>query len=367
MYELSFINTKLLSKLYKSIHQVLQQNNPDIKIFLAVKNAVKKLEPSLPDIYIVRSVQKSLEPFRRRLKHHVVIRDFESEEEAHDIFLKHCGEYYENLDTHSQKFQDMLNMAYDLKEYDKVLIIDGEKYLFNHYTLQQAFKQHYKAWKKWKFLERNKPAEKNINIAHNTNKRMPDKLKVFKESYQPFLNNPFAIDKLKTAEYQIINDFEKEHRILARATHYISQIKYHENDDELTEYIVKSYKNLAPYLDSDMAITEDDITNSWLTHVALVYTKLNPKDIPLHKLAKFITLIAQNSVIKYFDYDEPTPIINTDKLKNIPIRERAFFKGLRLMEFTDKRLKITKSEEEIEYTERYLTAVNANLRRFIKS
>ena len=46
-----------------------------------------------------------------------------------------------------------------------------------------------------------------------------------------------------------------------------------------------------------------------------------------------------------------------------PIRERAFYKGLRLFDFSDMRLKIERSKEEIEETEAYFEEVIKTLKR----
>ena len=129
---------------------------------------------------------------------------------------------------------------------------------------------------------------------------------------------------------------------MARSIHALSNIQKGTDD-----FYANAIGDLEAFIDSDMEITKEDLYMSWYAHIFQIY------DHPKINLTKKLKLARLSSYVVFPELKNNTEFEVSEYTAKKPIRERAFFKGLRLLEFTDNRLKITKSDEEIKFTESY--------------
>ncbi len=84
----------------------------------------------------------------------------------------------------------------------------------------------------------------------------------------------------------------------------------------------------------------------------------------LKKVKKTITPNKSSSSKKYTIKDETVVEYQiSENSATKPIREKSFFHGLRLYDFSDARFKITKTKDEIEQTEEYLNVLTKHLNK----
>lgn len=213
---------------------------------------------------------------------------------------------------------------------------------------------HDKALKKW-FIENDaKPKEENINISHNTNKGLSNQLKFLTQIYNPYNNNPHAKDSQKDLEQHIIAEVQEDRHMMARGISSIASVKYNMDTikDEESKVLIKSFKSLQPFINSDRIIDKKDIVDSWLTSIALIYLRNNPQGIKATTLGKYITTHARFTNL--YNNSKKEYIIPLDTIRNTEIRESGIYHNLRILEFTDNRRKLTYNEKNIIEIENYI-------------
>ena len=365
MYELEKVNQNIIKSYFECIKKELENKNK-VLILLAIKHAVKKMLPNELDKLLepkIRQVGKTLDiAFERKIE------KFNSVEEAQNLFKEQFPEQYNYaFDNPNEAFSQMIMMAYDLCKYDTKLTYKRNTSLFNISFILRSYRQHYKADKRW-LRERNiKPNERNMNISLNTNKALKDQVKFLESSYELYKDNPYSKDLTKDIELGIIDGYKNDKHMMTRSIYEIANIHHSLKDllkDE-SKTIIHAFKNIKHSLDSDKVIDRTDIMNSWLTNIALLYTKINPQGIKKTELSDFIVKVANYTTI----YKEETTkkLFSPEKLRKNDYREKAQYKGLRLMEITDKRYKLSYNEQTTKETEEYLTYIIEYLSKYQKS
>jgi hypothetical protein len=154
--------------------------------------------------------------------------------------------------------------------------------------------------------------------------------------------------------------------MMTRAIGAINNVKFNiekVKENKISSSIVKSFDTMQHTLDSDVPIQRKDIINSWLTNIAYLYIKVNPQHIPKTLLSEYITKVARATTIyklpKKNDY-----VFSPEQLREATFREIKYYKRLRLLEITDNRKKLTKSEQTIIETERYLKNITQYLHKY---
>lgn len=362
MYELNGVTSSIIDSFYEAIQRADKHPHSTTIIPLAVKSAFHILEPNFPLHAVNTHLSKVLKPYFDRKRFGVYERPFENLLEAQKIYDDLFHKSFEILENDSsgenKNLIQVLDLIYDLLEYDCVVMIKDQPYLYSFINLYYWGKQHFKAINKRRKLELSKPAEENIDTALNTNKAYKDRTK-----FIPFpkaeLNNPFLKNESLKLKRGIVECYPEEHKMLARSIYSFSQILREHSDIQF----IKSFGELEPLVDSDAYISKKDIYESWYAYVVSIYRRSSKGKAPLKDVLK----IAENSsYIVFPDIPKTNNFISLEKAKR-PIREKSFFKGLRLCEFTDNRLKITRPKDEILCTETYLIVVTKELNRLSKS
>jgi hypothetical protein len=353
MYELQNINQNLLSDLISIISRLLIEKKY-IYITKAVEYSLRKKLPNAPKYIIeplIRKIQTTLDVISERK-----IISFNSEMEAQQLFKKEFKEFLDLADKNKldNNISKVIYDSYDLCKFDRKVIYQGEEFLFNANSLKHSYIKHCKTYKKWLFENKIKPDEMNINISHNTNKDLESQTKFLKSTYALYNSNPHARNSEKDLEQHLINIYEEDRQMIARSIQEIANIKYNLDTFKDKEYttIINTFGNLKPYLNSDKVIDKIEIVDSWLTTIAIVYLKLNPQKIPATTLGKYITTIAK-ATNTYKDF-KGNYIISLDKIRNANFREIAIYNNLRIMQFTDNRLKLTHNEKNTLEMENYV-------------
>jgi len=361
MYELIDISSSIITSYFEAIEKADKHPHANIIIVIAVKQAFHTLEPNFPIRVAESYITKLLKPYFDRKHLGITSRDFVDQEEAKKIYTNQFAELFDYLEkNHSDEHEYMikaLDCIYDLLPCDRVVMIDNKPYLSSWINLEYWSDQHTDAFEKRTILEEAKPDEQNIDTALNTNKAYRDKIKFLSNNVTTI--NPFAKDETTDMKQNIIGMYVEEYRMTARAIYGISQVL----DEHSDIPYVRAFGELEPVIDSDGAIPKNDIYESWYAHTLGIYNKSSKQTAPIEKvleLAKYYSYFMFPNISKKCDF------ISLAKAKK-PIREKSFFKGLRLYEFTDYRLKIVRSKEEVQYTEAYLTEVTKQLNRLSKS
>ncbi|CAM3936733.1 hypothetical protein [Arcobacter cloacae] len=363
MYELQNINQNLLNDLIVNVVRLLKEKKY-IYLIKAIEYAMKKELPHAPKQVIeplIRKVQKILDLIKER-----TIITFDSEEDAQQQFKKEFGHLLDLADKNvfTDNWSKLIYDSYDLCKYDKKIIYQGNEFLYNTNYLIFTHHQHFKTYRKWEFENKIKPDEFNINISHNTNRDLESQTKFLKSTYELYNSNPYAQNPEKDLEQHLIDVYEEDRNITARSIQEIANIKYDVDTFKNKQYatIIKTFGNLKPYLNSDRVIEKTDIIFSWLTYVAMIYTKLNPQKIPATTLGKYITTVAKaTTIFKDFDKDY---IISLDKIREANFREIAIYNNLRIMQCTDKRLKLTYNEKTTLEIENYIKNIIFYIKKF---
>lgn len=355
MYELEKVNQNIINNYCNCIVKELQKRDKTL-LMQAIRSAVKKMNPNTLDSLLapkIRQVGKTLDfVFERKIE------KFSSIDEAQDLFKEQFQEAYNYaFENPFEPFSELVLMAYDLCKYDTKVTYKGDITFHNIPYLIHCFRQHYKADRRWLRERDIKPNERNINISHNTNKGLNDQVKFLESSYELYKDNPYSKDLTKDVELGVIDGYKEDRHMMARSIYEIASVPYSLKDLETEESktIVKAFKNVKHSLDSDKPIDRTDIINSWLTHIALLYMRINPQGIKKTELSEFIVKIANCTTI----YKEETTrkLFSPEKLRKDDFREKAFYKKLRLMEITDKRYKLSYNEQTTKETEQYLTHI----------
>ncbi|WP_345972235.1 hypothetical protein [Sulfurimonas diazotrophicus] len=361
MYELSGLKYEVVTDLYESLNAIDSKVNSPAIITFAIKQAFHRLEPNIPFHVVKTLLGKLLKPYLDRKQLGIYDRKFVDMNEARVLFDATYGEILDECqssgDEEDQYLSNLIYLLYDLLEYDRVIIVEKKTELWSLVNLIHWGKMHADAMAKRDLLAEAKPQERNIDIALNTNTAYADKIKFLKDDVAVI--NPFAKNEVVEWKDKIINLYVDDFRLISRAIYNFSQIVQEHGD---IPYI-RAFGELEPYIDSDMTISKRDFYISWYAYVVGIFNKVSNYTAPLGKVIEVAHL---SSMIVFPELIGKEPLVNTAKAK-VPIRERAFFKGLRLYEFTDKRLKIERSDEEIAFTERYMLEVTKELNKFRKS
>jgi len=303
-------------------------------------------------------INQLLKPILEAKRNNHIVRDFINKDEQIEIFESTYNDLIDEL-SRSEEIEDKYNLGliyyiYDLLEYDKVILIDNEKFLYSCIYLNTYFETHKKAYEQLAISYKSKPAEKNIDIATNRMTPHSEKVKFIHAMYQPALNNQFVDNKAEKLKLGFLENYGNEYRMIARSIHQFSTL-----EDYVDNFEIKTIASLAPYINSDDHITNKDIYISWYAHVYTIYT--HPKISTAQKLK-----LAQLSSYVIFPKlrDKKKPLIN-EKTALKPIREMGIFKGLRLLDFSDNRTKINKTDGEIDFTEEFLIKVTNTLNNLL--
>lgn len=364
MYELELANEEVKLNFFKSMVKVIKHKKQPLLPY-AIKEYIRSINPNIP-IYIIRPiVSRAIE--KLKAFSNMKIENFKSEEEAQDLCKKMISDLFDS--NEDKEFENILNMYYDLCKYDKKITIDGKEYLFNWFYIMTQWELHYEADQKWlKLNEVRKKNEQNFNISHN-NQTVPKKqTKFLSPSYKIHEINPLMKenDILINSEIQIetelIKEFEIDSFAFARTISEMNNTAFEIDkikNEDFTNYI-KANKRFEHSLNSDTPIQRKDIVYSFLTNIALLYKSINPSEIKMTELQKFINTIAKTTIFK-----NEKNVFPIDQLRNGTIREIQMFYDLRLIEFTDNRRKIKRSKENMEAMENYMNFVTSFINRHI--
>lgn len=364
MYELLNVNSKLLTDYFKTIELALQKANWDSIILVSVKEAVHRLLPEIPFYLLQNQMQNTLQLIHQRKKYNIHTRNFNDMEEAKEVYHNTYDDLIEGL-ANSSDVEDKLNLdlidyMYELLEYDQVTLIDGEKYLSSSIDINFWGEKHFKAFKKRETIDKAKPADKNIDIATNRGKTIRDRVKFLNPKFELEMTHPEIDDKEVILQSNVVEAYCENSRIMARCIHSCAEI----SKDNKDNFQINAIGKLQPYINGDEYIPKKHIYNSWYAYVLGIYKRSSNKKIPLKKALKVARL---SSYVLFTELrNKPNPIITIDTAKK-PIRERSFYDGLRLHEFTDNRLKIKRSIEEINDTESFLKIFTDTLKGLSKS
>jgi hypothetical protein len=319
------------------------------------KSLVPTLDDSINEVFIILFLQ----PIFHLKNKKTVIRDFKDIVEAKKIYHSTYDNLINMLEKDNTEISknnlELINYVYELLQYDKVIVQNGKEILYSFGYLSSYYMHHLTALKQLELLLKSKPAEKNIDIATNTNSSYKDKTKFLETILNDYLSNPFIPNrKILELQVEFIKLFADEFRMMSRSIFAISKIQ--EGTDD---FIANAIGDLEAHIDSDMAIKKEDIYISWYAHVFSIY------DVPKISIAKKLKLARLSSYVIFPELKNNENFKITEYTAKKKIRERAFFKGLRLLEFTDNRLKITKSDEEIEFTETYFKELTFYLNKYM--
>ena len=245
---------------------------------------------------------------------------------------------------------ELIDYIYDLLPYDKISIINGKEYLYSFINLSLYAEKHIIALEQLEETLKIKPPEKNIDTATNTNKASKDKVKFLTEKLQLPILNPSYDSKKEEVQLNFLKYYDKESAMIARSVYMYSKILTHLPNQFETQVIGE----LEPYLNSDRLITKKDIYISWYTYAISVYKRSSNNTIPIDKALKIAEL--SSKVLFENLRNRKKPLCSIDTARKT-IRERSFYKGLRLCDFSDNRLKIKRSQEEIDFFTEYLTLI----------
>lgn len=361
MYELIGVSPSIITSYYEAIEKADKHPNANNIFVIAVKNTFHILEPHCPRGVAETYITKLLKPYFDRKCLGIFERAFVDQNEAEGIYNNQFSELLDILEEdHSEEsiyFIKALDCIYDLLPYDRAVIIDGTTYLSSWFNLEYWSDQHTDAYENRVILKKAKPPEKNIDMALNTNKAYRDKIKFLLPIVSPV--NPFAKNEITDMKEEIVRMYVDEPRMTARAIYGMSQIMHEHSDISF----VKAFGELEPEVDSDLVIPKKDIYESWYAYTIAIYNRSSKQTAPIKDV---LELAKYYSYFMFPDIPKKRDLISLDKAKK-QIREKSFFKGLRLYEFTDNRLKIVRPKDEVKFTEEYLLEVTKQLNRLSKS
>lgn len=361
MYELIGVSPSIITSYYEAIEKANTHPNAKRIFIVAVKNTFHVLEPHCPRGVAETYITKMLKPYFDRKRLGIFERAFMNHDEAIEIYKNQFSELLDALENDSSEESKYavkaLDCIYDLLPYDRAIMIDGKAYLSSWFNLSHWSNQHSDAYDNRLILQQAKPSEKNIDMALNTNKAYRDKIKFLLPLVSPA--NPFAKNEITDMKEEIVRMYVDEHRMTARAVYGMSQIMYEHSNISF----VKAFGELEPEIDSDVVISKKDIYESWYAYTIAIYNRSSKQTAPLEKV---LELAKYYSFVIFPDIPKKRDLISLYKAKK-QIREKSFFKGLRLYEFTDNRLKIERPKDEVKFTEEYLLEVTKQLNRLSKS
>jgi len=378
MYELQNTNENIIKKFFEAIGKVRDKNNWHNILLVAVNNTLHELLPEIPKFVTDRYAKEFMKSILDMKDYNITIRDFKDKNEAIEVYNSTYKELIEDCENSNNVVDKdnliLIDYIYELLEYDKVIIIDDEKFLYSFIYLSFLYMQYQEAYNKLKSNQKNNKSEKAINTSSNTATAYKNKTKFINEYLEPYINHPNIDSEKEEAQLEYIKSYETHHHIMARSIHQISKIK--DLPEDLLTNVIGS---LSPWIDSDGEIVEKDFYISWYASIFLLYSKSNmpiKKKMELARLSSYVvfpelkkvkkTIIPNKDLSsqKYTMKDE-TVIeyqISENSAKEL-VREKSFFEGLRLYDFSDGRFKITKTKDEIDLTEQYLKVVAKHLNK----
>lgn len=363
MYEFELINPKIIQRYTESINGMMKHENPYPIFFSVIKRSFKALVPNASDHIIKPYIQNMLKPLYEILERKYKLRPFESLNEArllHQETENNFRKYY--LDN--EDIDELANLFYDLLEYDLCVEENGNTYLQGYSTIYRMAGLHFIALRQWRKLHKKKPDEKNFDIAHNT-ETSREKMIAFKlESIERELLHDNVYDKESLVHQKdILNDFVVHNYITAR---FIAQLRKYVDSLPKDEMTV-SHLKLSHILNADRPIQKKWIYQSFFTVIIGVYKKscaINKKKVPYKLLYKFADKLTKFVFPELLTLKKP--LFTYDKIQK-PIKEIAICDGLRLISFEDKRFKIHKEQDEIDFTEEYLENIIKFSKRYTLS
>jgi len=379
MYELQNINQNIIKKFYNAIKKSKEKKNWHSIILVSVQKTLKEMLPSVPKYVTRRYAQELLQPLFDLKDVEIVIRDFTDNNEATEVYNSTYKELIEECENSNASIDKdnlvLIDYIYELLEYDKVIVINGQKSLYSFTYLSTIYMQYLEAYDKLELNKQANKSEKAINTSSNTATGYKYKVKFINEYLEPFINHPNIESTKEKLQLEFIKEYGKHHHIMARSIHSMSKI-----EDLKEDLITNVIGGLAPLIDSDGEITKYDLYVSWYASIFLLYKNSEmpvKKKLELARLSSYIVFpdlkkkkktitknpnklsskqyIVKNEIVVEYQ------IAMTAVLK--PIREKSFFNGLRLYDFSDGRFKIIKTKDEIEQTEEYLTIITKHLNR----
>ncbi len=355
IYELSSINRKIVENFFQVIKKIEKKDKKEEILYCSFMETFSYLLPEFPEENLEVLVRELIKPILNSFTYSV--RNYVDESEKYEVYQNTYSNLIDEI-SRSEKREDqcnleLINYIYDLLDYDKVIIINNEKYLYSYYFLSHFGNFHLKVFHELKKLKIHKPAEVNIDIATNTTRSIDKRIDFLNPLLNLSINNPNKKSKKEELQNLFLENYAQEYRIIARSIYQLSQIK-----ESVNNYEIKAIADLEPYIDSDKEITYKKIYTSWY---AYIFNMCQQTDMPVSKKLKLAQL---SSYIIFPNLQGKDPIIS-EKTARKPIREVAFFKGLRLLDFSDNRNKIKKTDEEIEFTENYLSLITEELSKYI--
>lgn len=353
MYELQDINPELVTNFYKAIAKVFEKENGYDLLSKTIKETLLSLEPEMPLNLLQTSVDMLIEPVKETNKNQST-RSFVSQEEAEKIYYKTYKKIIKEAENSKEDWDKynlvLIDYIYDLLPYDKVSIINGKEYLYSFINLTLYAEKHLIALDQLEDTLKVKPPEKNIDTATNTNKASKDKVKFLTEQLQTPILNPHYDSKKEEVQLNFLKYYDKESAMIARTVYIYSKIL----TQLPNQFEAKVIGELEPFVNSDRLITKKDIYMSWYAHAISVYKRSSNNTIPIEKALKIAEL---SSKVLFESLRKRKKSLCSIETARKPIRERSFYKGLRLCDFSDNRLKIKRSQEEIDFFTEYLTLI----------
>lgn len=357
MYELQNINQDIVKKYYDSIFKAMKKDNWHNIACLSVESAFHDMLPNFPKYGLEKYIKDLLKPILEAKENNFKVRDFIDDNEREEVYEHTYGDLINELQN-SNEIEDKYNLEliyyiYDLLKYDKVVIINNEKYLYSCFYINLYAELHLKAYYELEISYKQKPQNRNIDTATNESKDIKGKVAFLNPMFKPAIENEFADSKSEKLKLGFIKNYENEYRMIARSVHELAKLKEYSDNFEINELA-----NLEPYINSDGHITNHDLYISWYAYVFTIYKH---DDIPITNKLKLAQL---SSYVIFPKLRENEKLIVNEKTAIKPIREVAFFRGFRLLDFTDNRTKIKKTDDEISFTENYLVTVTKYLNKY---
>lgn len=355
MYELQNINKNLTDKFYQAIFKAMEKTNWDNIACRSVELTFHEMLPNFPKHTLEKYIKAVLIPILETKKKNFQIRDFIDDEEKEEVYENTYGDLINDLmdskEIEDKHNLDLIHYIYDLLEYDRVIIIDNEKLLYSYIYINAYANIHLEAYEKLKISYENKPQNQNIDIATNNSKDIKSKISFLNPMLKPIAQNKHDTNH-KSAQLKLdfLKNYEEEYRITARSVHELHKLKEHSDNFE-----IDAIGSLEPQINADSHITNHDLYISWYAHVYKIYTYAK---IPPTKKLKLAQL---SSYVLFPNLRGKETLLVQPKMASKPIREIAFYKGLRLLEFTNNHTKIKKTDDEIEFTEEYLSTITKHL------
>lgn len=357
MYEFQSINQDIIKKYYDSIFKVMKKDNWHSIACLSVESAFHDMLPNFPKYALEKYIKELLKPILEAKENNFRVREFIDDNEREEVYESTYGDLINELQN-SNDIEDKYNLEliyyiYDLLKYDKVVIIDDEKYLYSCFYINLYADLHVKAHYELEISNEQKSPNRNIDTATNKSKDIKSKVAFLNPIFKPAIENKFVNSKSEKLKLGFLENYESEYRMIARSLHELTKLKEHSDNYEINEIA-----NLEPYVNSDGYITNHYLYISWYAYVCTIYKN---KDMPVTKKLELAKL---SSYVIFPKLRGDEKLIINEKAAAKQIREVAFFKGFRLLDFTDSRTKIKKTDDEIQFTEKYLVTVTKHFNKY---